>query len=149
AVQNALLASRREHLGKVNERAEKCVVASELAALYQRNGGVGLNATTGKDTTRYFLSLPSNRLPLWAAVESSRMDDVVLREFYKEKNIVLEERRQRTDNSPSGRLYESFTASAFQAHPYGLPVIGWPSVLSALTRSRTEAFFQTYYGPAN
>ena len=143
------VAALREELNKVSAQADRFVVASELAALYQRNGGVGLNATTGKDLTRYFLSLPANRLPLWAAVESNRMGDVVLREFYKEKNIVLEERRQRTDNSPSGRLYESFTASAFQAHPYGLPVIGWPSDVSALTRSRTEAFFQTYYGPAN
>src|SRR5437660_2962117 len=149
AADKARLASLKAQLIQVDEQAQRFVVASELAALYQRNGGVGLNATTGKDLTRYFLSLPANRLPLWAAVESKRIGGVVLREFYKEKNIVLEERRQRTDNSPSGRLYESFTASAFQAHPYGLPVIGWPSDVIALPRSRTEAFFQTYYGPAN
>src|SRR3989475_150707 len=111
--------------------------------------GVGLNATTGKDVTRYFLSFPANRLPLWAAVESDRMANGVLREFYKEKKVVLEERRQRTDNSPSGRLDEAFAAAAFMAHPYGLPVIGWPSDLEALSRAQTEAFFQTYYGPGN
>src|SRR3989454_6959422 len=72
-----------------------------------------------------------------------------LREFYKEKKVVLEERRQRTDNSPSGRLDEAFAAAAFMAHPYGLPVIGWPSDLEALSRAQTEAFFQTYYGPGN
>src|SRR2546426_6692985 len=72
-----------------------------------------------------------------------------LREFYKEKKVVLEERRQRTDNSPSGRLHEAFAAAAFLAHPYGQPVIGWPSDLEALSRTETDAFFQTYYGPVN
>jgi predicted Zn-dependent peptidase len=139
----------RQKLAKADEQAQQYVVPSELAALYQRNGGVGLNATTGKDLTRYFLSLPANRLPLWAVVESNRMNDVVLREFYKEKHVVMEERRMRTDNSPNGRLYEAFTSAAYMAHPYGLPVIGWPSDLETLSRGETQAFFQTYYGPAN
>jgi predicted Zn-dependent peptidase len=82
-------------------------------------------------------------------IESNRMNDVVLREFYKEKQVVLEERRMRTDNSPSGRLYEAFTSAAFWAHPYGLPVIGWPSDLDSLSREATQAFFKIYYGPAN
>jgi predicted Zn-dependent peptidase len=143
------LASLREQLIKVDEQAQQYVVPSELASLYQRNGGVGLNATTGKDLTRYFLSLPANRLPLWAVIESNRMNDAVLREFYKEKQVVLEERRMRTDNSPSGRLYEAFSSAAYWAHPYGLPVIGWPSDLENLSREATQAFFQTYYGPGN
>jgi predicted Zn-dependent peptidase len=139
----------RKRFTEVEAQAQQFVVPAELATLYQRNGGVGLNATTGKDLTRYFLSFPSNRLPLWAAMESDRMANGVLREFYKEKKVVLEERRQRTDNSPSGRLHEAFSAAAFMAHPYGLPVIGWPSDLEALSRAQTEAFFQTYYGPGN
>jgi len=142
-------AALRKQFTDVETQAARYVVPAELATLYQRQGGVGLNATTGKDLTRYFLSFPSNRLRLWAAVESDRMANGVLREFYKEKNVVLEERRQRTDNSPSGRLHEAFSAAAFMAHPYGLPVIGWPSDLEALSRAQTEAFFQTYYGPAN
>ena len=149
AADKARLASLKTQLTKVDEQAQRYVVPSELAALYQRSGGVGLNATTGKDLTRYFLSLPSNRLPLWAVIESNRMNDIVLREFYKEKQVVLEERRMRTDNSPSGKLYEAFASAAYMAHPYGLPVIGWPSDLQALTRGETQAFFQTYYGPAN
>ena len=149
AADKSRLASLREQLIKVDEQAQHYVVPSELASLYQRHGGVGLNATTGKDLTRYFLSLPANRLPLWAVIESSRMNDIVLREFYKEKQVVLEERRMRTDNSPSGKLYEAFTSAAYMAHPYGLPVIGWPSDLQALTRGETQAFFQTHYGPAN
>jgi predicted Zn-dependent peptidase len=143
------LSALRKQFADVEAQANRLVVPSELASLYQRHGGVGLNATTGKDLTRYFLSFPSNRLPLWAALESDRMANAVLREFYKEKNVVLEERRQRTDNSPNGRLHEAFSAAAFQAHPYGLPVIGWPSDLETLSRAQTEAFFQVYYGPAN
>lgn len=149
AADRTRLAALRKQFAEVEAKADSFVVPSELATLYQRQGGVGLNATTGKDLTRYFLSFPSNRLPLWAAVESDRMANGVLREFYKEKNVVLEERRQRTDNSPSGRLHEAFAAAAFQAHPYGLPVIGWPSDLDALSKAQTEVFFQTYYGPAN
>jgi predicted Zn-dependent peptidase len=149
AADKTRLTSLREQLARVDEQAQRYVMPSELAAIYQRNGGIGLNATTGKDLTRYFLSLPSNRLPLWAVIESNRMNDIVLREFYKEKQVVLEERRMRTDNSPSGKLFEAFTSAAYMAHPYGLPVIGWPSDLQALTRGETQAFFQTYYGPAN
>ncbi len=149
AADQTRLADLRRQFAAIEAKADAFVVPSELATLYQRHGGVGLNATTGKDLTRYFLSFPANRLPLWAAVESDRMANGVLREFYKEKNVVLEERRQRTDNSPSGRLYEAFAAAAFLAHPYGLPVIGWPSDLDALSKAQTEAFFRTYYGPAN
>jgi len=149
AADRTRLAALRTQFAETEAAAAGFVVPAELATLYQRHGGVGLNATTGKDLTRYFLSFPSNRLPLWAAVESDRMANGVLREFYKEKNVVLEERRQRTDNSPNGRLHEAFSSAAFQAHPYGLPVIGWPSDLDGLSKARTEAFFQTYYGPAN
>src|SRR5437588_4610257 len=143
------LAPLRKRFTEVEAQAHQFLVPAELSTLYQRNGGVGLNATTGKDLTRYYLSFSANRLPLWAAVESDRMANGVLREFYKEKKVVLEERRQRTDNSPSGRLDEAFAAAAFMAHPYGLPLIGWPSDLEALSRAQTEAFVQTYYGPGN
>jgi predicted Zn-dependent peptidase len=95
------------------------------------------------------VSLPANRLELWAAIESDRMAHSVLREFYKEKNVVLEERRLRYENAPGGRLYEAFLSAAFSAHPYGMPVIGWTSDLEALSRSQAEIFFQTYYGPGN
>jgi predicted Zn-dependent peptidase len=139
----------RQQFTDAQERAGQFVVGNELAMLYQRHGGVGLNASTGKDITRYTVSLPANRLPLWAAVESDRMGSPVLREFYKERDVVLEERRLRTDDSPNGLLYEAFAAAAFEAHPYGFPTIGWASDIQSLTPAVTEAFFQTYYGPAN
>jgi predicted Zn-dependent peptidase len=134
---------------ETQERAQQWVVGNELALLYQRHGAVGLNASTGKDVTRYSVSLPANRLPLWAAIEADRMSNPVLREFYKERAVVMEERRLRTDDSPSGLLYEAFTAAAFQAHPYGFPTIGWASDIQGLTPSVTEQFFREHYGPAN
>jgi predicted Zn-dependent peptidase len=88
---------------ELQEQAGQFVVGNEMALLYQRNGGVGLNASTGKDITRYVISLPANRLPLWAALESDRMAHPVLREFYKERGVVMEERRLRTDDSPTAR----------------------------------------------
>ena len=134
---------------ELQEKAGEYVVGNEMALLYQRHGGVGLNASTGKDITRYVISLPANRLPLWAALESDRMAHPVLREFYNERGVVMEERRLRTDDSPNGLLYETFTSTAFQAHQYGVPTIGWGSDILSLTPAATEAFFKTYYGPNN
>jgi predicted Zn-dependent peptidase len=139
----------RQQFMQTQERASEWVVGNEMSLLYQRHGAVGLNASTGKDVTRYTVSLPANRLPLWAAIESDRMAHPVLREFYKERAVVMEERRLRTDDSPTGLLYETFVAAAFQAHPYGFPTIGWASDIQALTPAATEAFFRTYYGPGN
>ncbi|WP_447975134.1 M16 family metallopeptidase [Nitrospira sp. Kam-Ns4a] len=139
----------RRQLAETQEQADALVVVNEVPQLYQRHGAVGLNASTGKDVTRYTVSLPSNRLPLWAAIESDRMAHPVLREFYKERAVVMEERRLRTEDSPAGLLYEAFTAAAFQAHPYGFPTIGWASDIQALTPQVTEQFFRTYYGPNN
>ena len=95
------------------------------------------------------MSLPSNRLPLWLAIESDRMAHSVMREFYKEKDVVMEERRARVETHPMGRLYEAFFAAAFVAHPYAYPTLGWPSDLGALSATQTSGFFKTYYGPSN
>ena len=72
-----------------------------------------------------------------------------MREFYREKEVVLEERRLRVDNQPTGKLSEVFLATAFQAHPYGLPTIGWESDIASLSAAQTREFFQSYYTPEN
>ncbi len=146
---DSTLEALQKRFKEVQEQAGQFVVGNEMALLYQRHGGVGLNASTGKDITRYMISLPANRLPLWAAVEADRMAHPVLREFYKERGVVMEERRLRTDDSPNGLLFETFTAAAFQAHPYGVPTIGWGSDILSLNPAATEEFFKTYYGPGN
>jgi predicted Zn-dependent peptidase len=146
--EQAALEALHKRFAELQAQAAQYVVGNEMALLYQRHGGVGLNASTGKDLTRYMISLPSNRLPLWAAVESDRMANPVLREFYKERGVVMEERRLRNDDSPQGQLFETFTSAAFRAHHYGVPTIGWGSDILSLTPAETEAFFKTYYGPS-
>ncbi|MFQ5932446.1 MAG: M16 family metallopeptidase, partial [Nitrospiraceae bacterium] len=139
----------RRAFEETQKKAAALVVGNEMSLLYQRQGAVGLNASTSKDVTRYTVSLPANRLPLWAAIESDRMANPVLREFFKERAVVMEERRLRTEDSPNGLLYETFAAAAFQAHPYGFPTIGWASDIHALSPAITKQFFRTYYGPGN
>ncbi len=147
ADERAAVESLQKRFLALQAQAGQYVVGNEMALMYQRHGGVGLNASTGKDLTRYMISLPSNRLPLWAAIESDRMANPVLREFYKERGVVMEERRMRNDDSPNGLLFETFTSAAFRAHGYGIPTIGWGSDILSLTPAATEAFFKTHYGP--
>ncbi|MBX2864717.1 MAG: insulinase family protein [Leptolyngbyaceae cyanobacterium MAG.088] len=134
---------------EVAKQAASYVKQNEMGQLVNQFGGVGLNATTSSDATRYFYSLPSNKLELWMSTESERFLEPVFREFYKEKDVILEERRQRTDNSPIGQMVEAFLDTAFTTHPYRRPVIGYEKDLRALTRKNVQDFFDTHYGPNN
>ncbi|MGH9579757.1 MAG: M16 family metallopeptidase, partial [Terriglobales bacterium] len=129
--------------------AGQYVVSDEFSEIIDREGGVGLNAFTSSDETGYFYSLPANRLELWAYLESERFLKPVMREFYKERDVVFEERRLRTDSQPVGRLFEQFLAAAFIAHPYQRPVVGWASDLQAFSATDALAFYKRYYVPAN
>jgi len=129
--------------------ADKYVVGNEFGKIIEENGGEGLNAFTSYDETGYHYSLPENRLELWAYLESERFLHPVLREFYKERNVVIEERRLRTDSNPIGRLLEQFTAAAFEAHPYHRPTIGWMADLNSFSATDAQQFFDKYYVPAD
>jgi predicted Zn-dependent peptidase len=95
-----------EHEFRSLEReAGKFVVNNEYSVIMQENGGTGLNASTNSDTTQYYVSLPSNKVEMWFQLEADRFEAPVLREFYKEKNVVMEERRMRTDSSPQGLIF--------------------------------------------
>lgn len=131
------------------ESAGKYVAKNEFGEAIERAGGRGLNATTSWDATRYFFSLPSNEMELWFFLESERFRDPVLREFYKERDVVMEERRMRTESQPIGKLLEEFLHAAYIAHPYGEPVVGHMSDLQNITRADAEAFFKKYYIPSN
>ena len=82
-------------------------------------------------------------------MESDRLANPVLREFYSERDVVFEERRLRIDNSPSGKLYEQLNAAAFTASSYNWPVVGWASDLETVLREEVEEFFRQYYSPNN
>ena len=129
--------------------ADKYVKSNEFSKIIEQNGGEDVNASTNYDATNYEYSLPANRLELWAYLESDRFLHPVMREFYKERNVVIEERRLRTDSNPIGRLIEQFTAEAFAAHPYHRPTIGWMSDLNTFSATDAKKFFDEYYVPSN
>ncbi|MCX5963677.1 MAG: pitrilysin family protein [Cyanobacteria bacterium] len=122
---------------------------NEFGQIIERSGGVGLNATTAADATNYFFSFPSNKLELWMSLESDRFLDPILREFFKEKAVIQEERRMRIDNSPIGKLIEEYLPAAFKVHPYRQPVAGYAKDIESMNRADIQAFFQKYYTPNN
>ncbi len=129
--------------------AQKYVIPNQFTEIAEHNGATGVNASTGLDETNYFWAMPSNRVELWAYIESDRIMNPVPREFYKERDVVLEERRTRTDSNPVGRLVEQFIATAYVAHPYQRSGIGWPSEVSQITATEAMAFHKAYYVPSN
>ncbi len=143
------IAALEKQLAALEADAARYVIKDEFFELYSRNGGTGYNAFTSRDGTTYLISLPSNKLELWAAIESDRLQNAVLREFYTERSVVMEERRRSYDADPESKLWETFIASSFLAHAYGQPTIGWMSDIENLTRSKAEQFFHSYYAPNN
>ena len=143
------LAAWREQLQALQQEHKTWVIKDEVSGIYEKSGSEGLNASTGYDVTTYKVSLPANRIELWARIESDRMANPVLREFYSEREVVREERRQREETNPQGKLMEAFLKKAFAEHPYRRPIIGWDSDLKYLQREKVEQFFRSYYSPNN
>ncbi|MGD8748813.1 MAG: pitrilysin family protein [Balneolaceae bacterium] len=133
----------------LQKKEEQYVKNNEFSQVIERSGGQGLNAGTGADQTMFFYSLPENKLELWFSLESDRFKHPVFREFYKEKSVIREERRRRTESSPIGRLVEEFLAVAYTASPYQHPTIGWNSDITATTMEDARTFYETYYVPNN
>ncbi|MBW4694440.1 MAG: insulinase family protein [Lyngbya sp. HA4199-MV5] len=147
--QTTILKVLQAEFAQVEAAAGKLVKQNEMGRIVEQAGGVGLNANTSTDATRYFYSFPSNKLELWMSLESERFLEPVFREFYKEKDVILEERRLRTDNSPIGQMVEAFLGVAFKKHPYLRPVIGYNNDIQGLTRKDVQTFFETHYAPNN
>jgi predicted Zn-dependent peptidase len=143
------LAALKKTFEDAQAEAQKFVVPNQFAELAEENGAVNLNATTEEDSTQYFWSMPENRLELWAYMESGRIGHPVPREFYKERDVVQEERRMRTDSNPIGAMVEQFLATAYTAHPYRVPTVGWESEISQVNATEAAAFHAKYYVPSN
>jgi len=137
----------QQKFDQTQAKAASYVKQNEFGQIVQQAGGVGLNATTTADATRYFYSFPANKLELWMSLESERFLDPVFREFYEEKAVILEERRMRTDNSPIGKLVEEFLKVALPDHPYGRPVIGYEADIRNLESRDIRELFDSYYTP--
>lgn len=144
---------RIERLSNVYKRKQQAaaqfVKKNEFSDVVEREGGVAVNAFTGADVTGYFYALPANKIELFCYLESERFLHPVFREFYEERDVVMEERRLRTESRPIGRLLEQFVVTAFTAHPYHHPVIGYASDIQSYTMTDAEQFFETYYVPSN
>ncbi len=143
------LAELRTKLKALQDKHRSLVVKDEFSRIYAENGGVGYNAFTGKDQTTYLINLPANKLELWAAIESDRLQNAVFREFFTERDVVHEERRRSYESDPGGMLYETLIATAYKVHPYRDPVIGWNSDIDNLSLEDIRSFFLQYYRPAN
>ena len=137
-----------KELAAAIEVANSYVVQNEFPRVVEENGGVGFNAGTGLDATQYFYSLPANRMELWFLLQSEWFRNPIYREFYKERDVVREERRMRIESSPVGKLQEALMTSAFIAHPYK-SIIGWASDIENLRVGDAQSFHETYYVPSN
>jgi len=116
-----------------------------------RGMGGNDNAFTGQDYTAYFQSIPADKLETVMRMEAGRMRGAnpPLAEVASENLVILEERRQRTDNDPRGRFSEQMAAAAYVNHPYGTPIIGWYHEMEKLDWDATKAFYDRWYGPNN
>ena len=121
-----------------------------FSRIVRANGG-DENAFTTQDYTAYFQRVMKDRLPLVMELEADRMQNLVLTDenVLPERAVVQEERRERTENEPSGLLAEQLDAALFLAHPYGKPVIGWMTEVAALTRQDALDFYARFYEPDN
>ncbi|MBN1551363.1 insulinase family protein [bacterium] len=139
----------RNELKTAQKSHEVFIVANEFSKIFDSNGAKFINAGTGRDVTMYLSNMPKNRLGLWARMEADRLANPVFREFYKERDVIMEERRMGVDNDPSGHLWEEFAGIAYQTHPYGDPVIGYMDDIQNLTIMDARQFHQIFYVPSN
>jgi predicted Zn-dependent peptidase len=131
------------------EEQRGLMIKDELDQIYTESGASFLNATTNTDVTVYMITVPANKLELWFWLESDRLLRPIFREFYSERDVVYEERRLRTESTPTGKFDELFDAMFWQAHPYGWPTVGWASDLRVISLEQAQEFFDTYYAPNN
>lgn len=125
------------------------LVKDEFSGIYRKHGGYFLNAFTSDDMTAYFVRLPKNKVELFMWMESDRLQNAVFREFYSERDVVLEERRLSLESTPTGRLEESFNAMFWESGPYGWDVLGWPSDIRSISREDARRYRELYYAPNN
>lgn len=139
----------KAEISELQQEAEAAANIGEFDQVISRNGSPDLNAFTNSDSTQYHYSLPANKVELWCFLESERYFHPVFRQFYKERDVVAEERRMRTESNPIGKMIEQFQLMAFTYHPYHIPTIGAMSDIQRYTRQKVSDYFATYYSPVN
>ncbi|MCB1175643.1 MAG: insulinase family protein [Leptospiraceae bacterium] len=137
-------------LAQLQQQSRIYVIPEEDSQLYSMHGQKGYNAYTMSDLTNYQIELPSNRLEVWARIESDRLENAVLRDFYPERNVVASERRMRFSNSPVRALFEQMLEQVYPTgHPYAHSVIGPMPSIQYLNYDKAMRFYRDYYAPNN
>jgi predicted Zn-dependent peptidase len=139
----------KKQFAELVQKQRDNMVKDEFDKIYTEAGASGMNAFTNQDMTVYFIQVPKNKLELWFWMESERLLHPVFREFYSERDVVYEERRMRTESTPTGVQDEVFESLFWRGHPYGWPVVGWPSDIASITRQQAEAYYDQYYAANN
>ena len=134
---------------RAGQEKARSIVKDEFDKVYTAQGGSGMNAFTSNDLTFYFINVPSNKFELWAWMESDRLSNSTFREFFSERDVVHEERRLRTESTPTGIFQEQFDSMFWKSSGYSWPVIGWPSDLNSYTMDEAERYWNVYYRPNN
>ena len=149
ALRGSLDSAQQSRWDQIQSELRKLWITEAFTREFNVHGAVGMNATTDTELTRYFVNLPRSAFEFWCAMESGRLLRPVMRQFYQERDVVLEERRMRYDDDPSGKLYELLLGTVFRTHPYRNPVIGYRFDVQRLTASDVEEFRRQYYVPSN
>jgi len=144
-----LSADQKKEWDDIHKRLRDLWISDDFTVRYEKHGAVGQNATTDKEFTKYYVSLPRTAFEFWCQMESDRLLEPVMRQFYQERDVVLEERRMRYEDDPGGKIYELLLGTAYQRHPYRAPVIGYERDLRSITASQLEAFRKRFYVPSN
>ncbi|MBC7362340.1 MAG: insulinase family protein [Candidatus Aminicenantes bacterium] len=142
------IAEWQKQVDELIKAEKKYIIKDHLWETYMKNGGTGLNASTSDEVTGYYVTLPSNKVELQMLLEADRMMNAYFREFYSEKDVVMEERRL-SENSPGFYFNEQVRASFYAASPYHWQVIGWMDDLKKMTKKDLIEFHNKYYVPNN
>jgi predicted Zn-dependent peptidase len=143
------IAAGLSEMATLRRQVKEIFVPQAFSSQLNRNGAVGVNAFTSRDQTQYMASVPSDMLEQWFSIVSEQVFEPSWREFYVEKEVVQREWAFRYVNSPSGAAWLDLNATAYTAHPYRNPVIGWPSDMQRFSTSDAAAFHARYYTPTN
>jgi predicted Zn-dependent peptidase len=144
----AKIAALQKQADKLIAEEKQYIIKDDLWTYYMKNGGTGLNASTGNENTGYYVTLPSNKVELQMMMESDRMMNAVWREFYSEKDVIMEERRL-SENGPGYFFSEQVNAAFYAASPYHWDVVGWMDDLKKMTKTDLAEFHNKYYVPNN
>ena len=145
----SLIREKFAEMERLRREVQEIYVPQAFSMHLSMNGAVGINAFTSRDETQYFMSVPSDMIELWFSMASEQLFEPAWREFYVEKEVVLREWAFRYINNPDGAAFLDLQASAYMAHPYGNPTIGWRSDIERFNTADAMAFHERFYNPTN